>query len=510
MPGRPGTVAGRPPDGAIRDVHLLGVGGDPFGSDARIAFGKAIGAAESEQGDGRLSLLRWRDGQTESIVIRLPVLGAYGPSAPYDCRKSRAIFDRGCEAIAARGLKGVSIPNSLNALALLASGEDRYRPLLSAYAREAAELRLESMATTTKNLTTAQGKIGTSTVDGVKQKFFQDKLNRWMGRKLANKLTKMFATADVASPGKLKRLSNSASSLVSDVKSGKYGSWLQSDDGRSAEKFEKFGFSIAVGSVTHTTTSTTTVGSTAVLWAGADAVVRADTIDRPQAIANAEVNNGRAPPERAYAQTQKKFSGGVAVVVANYTSTAITRVDTGASIDAGMQSTGSVTVEARTFLPYDFPLERYLSLADFFSKAASVLKAVTTWSKAKATAKEGAGTGSVSLLTLAPSATTIISSGANINQSARTTQPGSVVVRAETESQLVNLIDNPFKLLDLRASKQTAKPSGGGAFSAVYYAAKTTAVVDSGAAKGQSQPIIVHSKNAQKDKDKDKSKTSAA
>jgi len=35
-------------------------------------------------------------------------------------------------------------------------------------------------------------------------------------------------------------------------------------------------------------------------------------------------------------------------------------------------------------------------------------------------------------------------------------------------------------------------------------------IVDSGAAKGQSQPIIVHSKNAQKDKDKDKSKTSAA
>ncbi len=35
-------------------------------------------------------------------------------------------------------------------------------------------------------------------------------------------------------------------------------------------------------------------------------------------------------------------------------------------------------------------------------------------------------------------------------------------------------------------------------------------IVDSGAAKGQSQPIIVHSKNAQKDKDKDKFKTSAA
>ena len=35
-------------------------------------------------------------------------------------------------------------------------------------------------------------------------------------------------------------------------------------------------------------------------------------------------------------------------------------------------------------------------------------------------------------------------------------------------------------------------------------------IVDSGAAKGQSQPIIVHAKNAQKDKGKDKTKISAA
>ena len=80
-------------------------------------------------------------------MIRLPVLGSYGPTAPYDCPKSRAIFDRGCEAIAAGGLRGVSIPNSLNALALLASGKEEYRPLLAAYARETADLKLDSMAT---------------------------------------------------------------------------------------------------------------------------------------------------------------------------------------------------------------------------------------------------------------------------------------------------------------------------------------------------------------------------
>jgi hypothetical protein len=131
---------------ATGDV-ILGVGDKPFDADARASFGKAIGAAESEAGGGALPLLRWRAGTTEPVVIRLPVLGSYGPTAPYDCPKSQAIFDRGCEAIAASGLRGVSIPNSLNALALLASGKEEYRPLLAAYAREVADLQLDSMAT---------------------------------------------------------------------------------------------------------------------------------------------------------------------------------------------------------------------------------------------------------------------------------------------------------------------------------------------------------------------------
>ncbi len=142
------VAEGSPADGQLRkgDV-ILGVGGRRFEADARIDFGKAIGLAESEAGGGRLAVLRWRDGQEDAVVIRLPVLGAYAATAPYDCGKSRAIFDRGCEVIAARGLRGVSIPNSLNALALLAGGKEEHRPLVAAYAREAADLRLDSMAT---------------------------------------------------------------------------------------------------------------------------------------------------------------------------------------------------------------------------------------------------------------------------------------------------------------------------------------------------------------------------
>jgi hypothetical protein len=124
---------GAPADGVLRpgDV-ILGVGDRPFAHDPRTELGKAIGAAEA--GDGNLSLIRWRSGQTTTVVLQLPVLGAYSATAPFDCPKSTRIFELGCEALA-RKMKanpnaGNPIERSLNALALLASGEPQYLPLV--------------------------------------------------------------------------------------------------------------------------------------------------------------------------------------------------------------------------------------------------------------------------------------------------------------------------------------------------------------------------------------------
>ena len=57
---------GSPADGilAIGDV-ILGVGGKPFSYDPRTEFGKALTAAESEAGGGKLIISRWRAGKTE-------------------------------------------------------------------------------------------------------------------------------------------------------------------------------------------------------------------------------------------------------------------------------------------------------------------------------------------------------------------------------------------------------------------------------------------------------------
>ncbi len=124
---------GSPAHGVLEkgDV-ILGIAGKPFFHDPRMEIGKAI--TESESGNGILSLSRWRKGKTDSVDLQLPILGSYGPTAPFGCAKSKRIFERGCGALAEKMKddpeKGNPIERSLNALALLSSGKSEYLPLV--------------------------------------------------------------------------------------------------------------------------------------------------------------------------------------------------------------------------------------------------------------------------------------------------------------------------------------------------------------------------------------------
>jgi hypothetical protein len=141
-----------PADGilAVGDV-ILGVGGEPFSYDPRTELGKALTTAESEAGGGNLALIRWRAGKTEEFVVKLPVLGTYSATAPYDCPKSQRILDQGCKALAERIADPSYQPNaiirSLNALALLASGKDEYLPVVRQEAHWAAEFSADGFPT---------------------------------------------------------------------------------------------------------------------------------------------------------------------------------------------------------------------------------------------------------------------------------------------------------------------------------------------------------------------------
>ncbi len=143
---------GSPADGvlAVDDV-ILGVGEKPFSYDPRTELGLALTHAESEAGSGQLELIRWRSGRTESVMVKLPVLGTYSATAPYECPKSRRILEQGCEALAKKisdpGYRQNAITRSLNALALLASGDRQFLPLVRKEAQWAAGYSADSFQT---------------------------------------------------------------------------------------------------------------------------------------------------------------------------------------------------------------------------------------------------------------------------------------------------------------------------------------------------------------------------
>lgn len=133
------VAQGSPADGQLEpgDV-ILGIGNNRFSHDARVELAQAIQQAQANRG-GRLVLQRWRDGQTRMVSIRLQVMPDFSPTAPYDCEKSAMLLEAGAAALAAKGLARQNLPNHINALALLATGEEAYRPMVRDYARKLAE-----------------------------------------------------------------------------------------------------------------------------------------------------------------------------------------------------------------------------------------------------------------------------------------------------------------------------------------------------------------------------------
>ncbi|MFM7183086.1 MAG: DUF6288 domain-containing protein [Verrucomicrobiales bacterium] len=146
------VAKGSPADGVLQvgDV-ILGINRQKFSSDPRSAFGKALTLAEA--GDGNLTLIRWRDNSVSDVSVKLPVLGRYSATAPYDCPKSKRIFEDGCRSLAKRmeesdyARRQNPITRSLNALALLASGNEAYLPLLRNEVKWASEYSADSMQT---------------------------------------------------------------------------------------------------------------------------------------------------------------------------------------------------------------------------------------------------------------------------------------------------------------------------------------------------------------------------
>jgi len=127
-----------PADGVLQkgDV-ILGIGQEKFKKNVRRELSAALFEAEKEENGGRLSLMVWRQGKVFTAQLTLPVIkGAYDQDKPVACEKTQQIIRLIADRIAERGLGKGGISCNLDALGLLATGEEKYLPLVREYARK--------------------------------------------------------------------------------------------------------------------------------------------------------------------------------------------------------------------------------------------------------------------------------------------------------------------------------------------------------------------------------------
>ena len=117
------------------DDIILGAGGKPFTDDARKSLAMAIQEAEKTENQGILKLTVWRAGKIESRELKLKVMGTYSTTAPYDCPKSKLIFDQACKVLDKEPLD-LGWTGAVNGLALLATGDSQYLPKLREFAHQ--------------------------------------------------------------------------------------------------------------------------------------------------------------------------------------------------------------------------------------------------------------------------------------------------------------------------------------------------------------------------------------
>lgn len=125
-----------PADGVIKiDDVILGVADKNFADDARKSIALAIADAEKETNQGKLNLLVWRQGKTEKVQLKLRVMGSYSATAPFNCPKSKLIFDEACKVLENEPLRD-DMWGAVNGLALMATGNPEYLPRVKALAHK--------------------------------------------------------------------------------------------------------------------------------------------------------------------------------------------------------------------------------------------------------------------------------------------------------------------------------------------------------------------------------------
>lgn len=128
------VITGTGSHGRFSTAHKFGYGMDKFGYEGPLMeFATALEACQRAEGSGRLQIDFIRDGEEKNAVIEIgKAYGSFSESYPFDCGKSDKILEELLPYVARRQLENGTWGdrqhiNAFAALALLASGDERYR-----------------------------------------------------------------------------------------------------------------------------------------------------------------------------------------------------------------------------------------------------------------------------------------------------------------------------------------------------------------------------------------------
>ena len=108
---------------------------------------------EDSQGkDGKLELIIWPGGNKaaeKTVTLQIPVIGRFSPTWPYDCARSDKLLTDLCEFLAAEYKRAGRFEKMVHThssavLALMASGDPKYQPLLRDIMSEYGKKRYDS------------------------------------------------------------------------------------------------------------------------------------------------------------------------------------------------------------------------------------------------------------------------------------------------------------------------------------------------------------------------------
>jgi hypothetical protein len=114
---------------------ILGVNGEKLlGKNPLVLLGSALTEAEAKDGMLTFDVEPATAGKPKQVTVKVPVLGAYSPTFPLNCAKSKAIVRRAAEFYSGKDrMKVHGFLNGLACLFLLSTGDDKDVPRVKEY-----------------------------------------------------------------------------------------------------------------------------------------------------------------------------------------------------------------------------------------------------------------------------------------------------------------------------------------------------------------------------------------